>query len=110
LILKAFKKSYYAVIFSSLRSEHDPAEYEKMAIRMVELSKSQPGFMGIESVRESDGFGITISYWESEDSIKNWKTNTEHRLAQEFGREKWYKSFTTRVCKVERDYDFEATL
>ncbi len=77
-----------------------------MADRMIELSKDQPGFLGIESAREQSGFGITVSYWDSLENIKNWKSNTEHGLAQELGRSKWYSSFTTRICKVEREYSF----
>ena len=77
-----------------------------MAGRMVALAQGQPGFLGVESAR--DGLGITVSYWESLEAIRNWKRNSEHLLAQQFGREKWYTSFKTRICLVERDYGFEA--
>ena len=77
-----------------------------MSKRMVDLASAQPGFLGIESVR--DGLGITISYWKDEASIAAWKANVDHQLAQQLGREKWYASFKTRVCRVERDYGFEA--
>ena len=68
---------YYAVIFSSLRQGGDNG-YGQTADRMVELASEQPGFLGVESLRGADGFGITVSYWESEDAIKNWKRNAEH--------------------------------
>tara|TARA_B110001454_G_C12723340_1_gene436819 strand:- start:29819 stop:30067 length:249 start_codon:yes stop_codon:yes gene_type:complete len=77
-----------------------------MAERMVELAKIQKGFLGMESSRGNDGFGITVSYWQSQEDIVAWKANTEHKMAQEFGRSKWYDSFTTRICKVEREYSF----
>ena len=54
-----------------------------------------------------DGLGITISYWESEEAIRHWHQQAEHKLAQQKGYEIWYESFMTRVCKVERDYGFE---
>lgn len=92
---------YYAVIFTSLRTEVDQG-YAVMAERMVALAAEQPGFLGIESAR--DGLGITVSYWESEDAIRQWKAVAEHRVAQELGREKWYSAYKTRVCRVERDY------
>ena len=92
---------YYAVIFSSLRSDLDEG-YADTAVRMVELAATQPGFLGVESARE--GLGITVSYWESLDAIRHWKANSEHLLAQKMGREKWYSAYKTRVCKVERDY------
>lgn len=101
------KKPYYAVIFSSRRTDIGHEEYEIMASRMAELSEKQSGFLGIESVRGADGFGITVSYWETEENIKAWKSHAEHIVAQERGRSEWYKSFTTRVCKVEREYGLD---
>lgn len=102
MIAKTPPPPYYAVIFSSFRTENDPEGYAEMAERMVALAAEQPGFLGIESVR--DGLGITISYWESLEAIRNWKAHAEHQVAQRLGREEWYTSFKTRVCKVERDY------
>ena len=96
---------YYAVIFTSLRTAVDDG-YGDMAGRMVALAQGQPGFLGVESAR--DGLGITVSYWESLEAIRHWKRNSEHLIAQQFGREKWYNSFKTRICLVERDYGFEA--
>lgn len=98
--------SYYAVIFSSQRNLSDNVGYQQMAERMIELAKGQKGFLGIESSRGDNGFGITVSYWKSQEDIVAWKANTEHKIAQEFGRSKWYDTFTTRICKVEREYSF----
>lgn len=92
---------YYAVIFTSVRTEGDNG-YEKMANEMVELGFSQPGFLGAESVRDADGAGITVSYWDSLEAIENWKRHPRHMEAQRLGQELWYKNFATRVCKVER--------
>ena len=95
---------YYAVIFTSFRKDSDNG-YAAMSEKMIELAKQQPGFLGMESAR--DGLGITISYWSDTESIKAWHGNAEHQLAQKTGYQKWYQSFKTRVCKVERDYGFE---
>lgn len=95
------KPPYYAVIFTNTLSENT-AGYEGMANRMVELAEQQPGFLGMESVR--DGVGITVSYWQSLDAIKSWKQHVEHLNAQQLGRDKWYNAFTTRIAKVEREY------
>ncbi len=75
-----------------------------MAERMVQLAASQPGFLGVESVRSADGFGITVSYWSSEDAIKAWKAHLDHEAAQEAGRKTWYADYQIRVAKVERAY------
>jgi heme-degrading monooxygenase HmoA len=94
---------YYAVIFSSLRTEGDNG-YARMSERMIELAALQDGFLGVESAREN--LGITVSYWRDLDSIRAWHENSEHRLAQEKGYSDWYTEFKTRVCRVERDYEF----
>lgn len=92
---------YYAVIFTSTRTEGDNG-YSEIAIRMLELAEQQSGFLGIESAREE--VGITVSYWSDLDSIKQWKANSEHIEAQKTGRKSWYESFKVRISKVERDY------
>lgn len=94
---------YYAVIFTSIRANDDPA-YARMAERMVELAAQQPGFLGVESARNE--VGITVSYWTNEEAIRIWKMNSEHQIAREFGKKEWYASFYTRIAKVERDYSF----
>lgn len=94
---------YYAVIFSSQRNAGD-AGYGAMAERMVELAANQPGFLGAESTRGTDGFGITVSYWSSLDAITAWKANAEHLAAQELGISRWYEHYELRIAKVERAY------
>ena len=92
---------YYAVIFTSHRTEGDNG-YGEMAERMAELAAHQPGYLGMESARED--LGITVSYWESLEAIRNWKQNAEHQEAQRLGHRQWYSSFRVRIAKVEREY------
>lgn len=96
---------YYAVIFTSIKQEETEG-YEVTADEMMKLAAEQEGFLGVESAREE--LGITVSYWASEEAIKNWKQNERHLVAQKLGYEKWYKAYKTRVAKVERDYGFLA--
>ena len=95
------KPPYYAVIFTSLRTDGDNG-YGEAAERMVELAKQQKGFLGIESAREE--LGITVSYWIDLESIKLWKRNAEHINAQKKGHSIWYSNFKVRISKVEHDY------
>ena len=97
---------YYAVIFSNQLTT-DVSDYSQVADRMVELAQEQDGFLGIDSARGADGFGITVSYWRDEAAIAAWKAQGEHTLAQDMGRERFYQTFETRVAKVERAYRFE---
>lgn len=102
------KPPYYAVIFTSLRTEGDRG-YDLMAAKMVELAAQQPGFLGVESVRDPGGLGVTVSYWESEAAIRRWKSNAEHRVAQEQGRGQWYSEYQLRIARVEREYGKQGT-
>lgn len=99
------KNPYYAVIFTSKRTEGDHG-YGKMAQAMEELASQQPGFLGVESARDCE-LGITVSYWESLEAIKHWKDHSAHNAAQDKGQQEWYKNYAVRICKVERDYFFE---
>jgi heme-degrading monooxygenase HmoA len=100
-IARTPKPPYFAVIFSSERTDIDHG-YADMAQHMLDLAAMQPGFLGVESVR--DGLGITVSYWADLESIRNWRANAEHQPAQSMGREAWYAAFKVRIAKVERDY------
>lgn len=93
---------YYAVIFSSIRSDQDADGYARMADAMLDLAERQPGFLGVESARET--VGITVSYWRDEESILNWKRHVDHLAAQQLGRRRWYKDYRVRVARVERAY------
>jgi len=100
-ISKTPKPPYYAVIFTSKLNSNSEG-YEKVSGRMVELVQQQSGFLGFESARET--VGITVSYWKDEASILKWSSNFEHQEAQRLGREKFYNSYSIRICKVERAY------
>lgn len=104
MIAKTPKTPYYAVIFTSLRTDLDNG-YGEAADQMEVLAKKQKGYLGIESARGD--VGITVSYWESLEAIRSWKNQFEHSLIRDKGREKWYQKFQVRICKVERDYGFE---
>ncbi|WP_300486627.1 antibiotic biosynthesis monooxygenase [Flavobacterium sp.] len=104
MIAQTPEPPYYAVIFTSERTEIDD-DYGLTADRMVELAKQQPGFLGVESARNA--IGITVSYWTDLEAITHWKKNVEHTIAREKGRTDWYRVFKVRIAKVERDYGFE---
>lgn len=98
------KPPYYAVIFTSERTKEVDG-YSNTSERMINLANQQDGFLGIESAREN--LGITVSYWKDLESIKKWKLNSEHLIAQKNGKAIWYKNYKTRICLIERDYEFK---
>lgn len=99
---------YYAVIFTSQRRPDDGAGYGSAAARMAELAALQPGYLGVESARDDEGLGITVSYWRSLDDIAAWRSHAEHTLTRERGRAEWYRYYSLRIAKVERAYGWES--
>jgi heme-degrading monooxygenase HmoA len=98
---------YVAVIFTSLATA-DTSGYGEMAARMQSLAAEQPGYLGIESVRDpSTGVGITASYWRTEADAVAWKQVAEHAEAQRAGRDRWYERYRVEVATVTRAYGFE---
>ena len=100
------KPPFYVVTFSSQRTEGDHG-YAAMADEMVAMAERQPGYLGHESARGADGFGITNSYWTDEAAIRAWKLKVDHLDAQRRGRVEWYVTYAVRVARVERAYDFD---
>lgn len=105
-VAKTPEPPYYIVTFSSRRTPGDHG-YDNMGTEMERLAHLQPGFLGLESIRGADGFGITNSYWADEESISAWKNDVRHLTAQRLGRERWYEDYQVRVGKIERQYGFE---
>jgi len=97
---------YYAVVFCSVRSPDDAEGYTAAAERMMELAAAQPGYLGVDSARET--VGITVSYWQNLEAIAAWRAHAEHTEVRRRGRERWYSAFELRVARVERAYSFGA--
>ncbi|MBM7073872.1 antibiotic biosynthesis monooxygenase [Shewanella sp. 202IG2-18] len=93
----------YAVIFTSVLGD-DITGYEEMAKLMLELASHSEGFLSVESARNE--IGITVSYWKGLNAIKQWKQDSEHQIAQQFGKQKWYSAYKVSIAKVEKEYSF----
>lgn len=91
----------YAVIFKSKRTPEAGADYDAMNAMLFEMAKSQPGYIGIDSVRGADGTGLSVSYWRSREDIARWRADLKHTAARKLGREKWYESFTVHIARIE---------
>lgn len=120
----SYSPPYYAVVFTTTQfplSQHPTGphpSYSQMASRMSLLASQQPGYLGEEGLstrskgtsKEVETDGITISYWRTREDILNWKNLLEHKEAQEMGMKGWYKSYKVRICKVEKEYGFDAKI
>jgi len=99
---------YWVVTFTSRRNAREGGAYAEAAEQMFALAAMQPGFLGMETVRDAEGFGITLSYWTDEAAIAAWREHAEHRVIRDYGRAHWYDHFEVRVAKVERAYSRRA--
>ena len=99
-IAKTPPPPYYAVIFTSFRTEGDNG-YAEAAQRILAIAREQPGFLGYEGARQE--MGVSVSYWESLEAIRAWKEHPEHRKVQALEK-LWYAENRIRICKVEREY------
>ena len=99
------KPPYYAVTFIGTNIVGTGSEeYQQLMGEMVELATKQPGYLGIEySMSEIE---LIVTYWKDEESIKAWKAQEDHLVAQAEGRNKYFSRYQIRVCKCERDYGF----
>jgi len=98
------EKECYAVIFTGTKSENTKG-YDEAAMAMFQLATEQEGFISIEFSQMGDN-SITVSYWDSLESIQKWKNNPKHKIVQEKGQSTWYKNYSVKVAKVLREYSF----
>ncbi len=97
---------YYVAIFTSKRTGEDEEGYGKMDEKTFNLVEDQPGFMGADSFYDDEGKHVTIVKFRTKEDMIDWRNNPVHREAQTMGREKWYEFYNVKICKVEREYEF----
>ncbi|MFC9916767.1 antibiotic biosynthesis monooxygenase family protein [Streptomyces sp. NPDC059862] len=97
----AYDPPYYAAVFTTVRTR-DQSDYSETSAHLEDLVKDVPGYLGMDHAQTPGGLGITVSYFRDAEALTKWRTNVEHRAAQERGRAQWYQSYTLHVAKVER--------
>lgn len=96
----------YAVIFEVEISEGKKDQYLNIAAKLKEQLVTMPGFISIERFQSlvNEGKLLSLSFWDDEASLLNWKKNIDHLAAQKEGRASIFKDYRIRIAKVERDY------
>jgi heme-degrading monooxygenase HmoA len=84
-----------------------PDGYAEMAQEMEDLAKTMPGFIDVKAFTADDGERLTVVWWENEETLRGWRENVRHRIAQRTGREKWYRYYKLEVAEVVRTNAFE---
>lgn len=94
-----------AVIFTSRRTVDHEGDYARMAARMDELVREQPGFLSITSVRDPrTREGVTVASFTDEDAVRAWRQHPEHIEAQRRGIADFYEEYHVTVATVDREY------
>ncbi len=105
--MSSYPAGTIAVIFVTQRTGADDAGYAEAAQAMDKLARDQPGYAGIDSVRDQGGLGITVSYWADEDAAKAWRDHPGHTAIRDAGRERWYSDYSLHVAAITRSYDWK---
>ena len=82
-------------------------DYVGLVARMVELAATMPGYISHKGFFADDGERVTVVEFESEEGMRAWRMNPEHRAAQKKAREIYYATYSIQVCEVKREAKFE---
>ena len=81
--------------------------YDEMAKEMDDLARTMPGFVDVKSFKAEDGERLTLVWWQDEETLRGWREQARHRIAQRTGREKWYEYYKMDVAEVIRTNNFD---
>ena len=94
------------VLFRSRLAPEAGGDYAAMADEMLARARTMPGFVDFKHFSAEDGERISVIHWESQETLRTWAEDAQHRIAQRLGREKWYTAFRLEVAEVVRSYGF----
>ena len=95
-----------AIIFEVTPLDGKQEEYLSIAASMRSLAEQVDGFISVErfqSLTNPDKL-LSISFFENETAVNQWRQLSEHRAAQRAGRDRIFKDYRLRVLSVIRDY------
>ena len=96
----------HAVIFEFWPREERMADYFDHAAALRRELETMPGFISVErfeSIAEPGKF-LSLSFWDSEEAIANWRREPGHRKVQAAGRAGIFSNYRLRIASVVRDY------
>ncbi len=95
-----------AVIFEVIPAEGKLEQYLDIAQQLKHELVKIEGFISIErfqSLTNPEKI-LSLSFWENEESIHNWRNLEHHRSAQTKGRNEIFNDYRLRIASVIRDY------
>ena len=98
-----------AMIFEDTPHAGKQEEYLTIAASMRSLVEQVDGFISVErfqSLTNPEKL-LSISFFDNEDAVHQWRQLAEHRTAQSAGRDRIFKDYRLRVLSVIRDYGMQ---
>ncbi|MEU9990646.1 antibiotic biosynthesis monooxygenase family protein [Streptomyces sp. NPDC007971] len=102
----AHEPPYYAVVFTSTRTGHDPDGYTDCARHLSGLVRDVPGFLGEDFAHTPGGLAVSVAYFRDLDGIEEWRRHPEHLAAKQRGQERWYDRYVIHIARVEHSHGF----
>ncbi|AKJ12173.1 antibiotic biosynthesis monooxygenase [Streptomyces incarnatus] len=97
---------YYAVVFTSTRTDDDPDGYRRTAEHLSRLVREVPGFLGEDFAHTPGGLAISVAYFRDLAGIERWRDHPAHLAAKRRGRERWYERYAIHIARVEHTHAF----
>lgn len=95
-----------AVIFEVIPAQGQMQAYLDHAASLRDELQQVPGFISVErfqSLTNPDKL-LSLSFFETEDAVMDWRNRTAHRDVQSAGRNGVFQDYHLRVTHVLRDY------
>lgn len=95
-----------AVLFEAQAVAAQQSRYLALAAELRSELESTPGFIALERFQSlsTEGKILSLSWWEDEESVREWKRNALHAAAQEEGKRILFRYYRIRVARVIREY------
>lgn len=107
-LLRTPEPPYVAVISTNIHNGNDIEGYDQHMAVVVDIARSLPGFLGLESSASKLDDGRTLKvgviYWQDMQSLEAWRAHPEHLKVKRQGKRDWYDEHNIRICQVVKHY------
>jgi heme-degrading monooxygenase HmoA len=95
-----------SVIFEVIPLKSKYQHYLDMAAELKPFLSTIPGFISIERFQSLSNPEkiLSLSFWENENAIHEWRNLENHRMAQSLGRSSLFEDYHLRIGEIIRDY------
>lgn len=104
---------YVAVISTNIHNGNDIEGYNQHMAIVIEIAKSLPGFLGLESsaslLEDGRTLKVGVIYWQDMQSLEAWRAHPEHLKVKRKGKRDWYDEHNIRICQVVKQYGANLT-